>query len=142
MPSALRVSRLGGGWSSIFKVARGEEARSLIAHHVSLLDGRLRSSRQYCGPRLWMPSALRDLAAGRRLVLDLQSCEGRGGEEPNRAPRVPSDGRLRSSRQYCGPKPWMPSALRVSRLGGGWSSIFRVARGEEARSLIAHHVSL
>jgi hypothetical protein len=34
-PSALRVS-----WSSIFKVARGEEARSLIACHVSLLmDG-------------------------------------------------------------------------------------------------------
>ena len=29
------------------------------------------------------------LAAGRKLVLDLQSCEGRGGEEPNRAPRVP-----------------------------------------------------
>jgi hypothetical protein len=28
MPSALRDSRLGGGWSSIFKVARGEEARS------------------------------------------------------------------------------------------------------------------
>jgi hypothetical protein len=26
MLSALRVSRLGGGWSSFFKVAKGEEA--------------------------------------------------------------------------------------------------------------------
>jgi hypothetical protein len=41
------------------------------------------------------------LAAGRGLVLALQSHEGRGGEEPNRAPRVPLDGRPRSSRQYC-----------------------------------------
>jgi hypothetical protein len=35
------------------------------------------------------------------LVLMLQSRDGRKGEEPNRAPRVPLDGRLRSSRQYC-----------------------------------------
>jgi hypothetical protein len=36
MPSALRFSWLGGGWSSIFKAVRGEEARSLITHHMFL----------------------------------------------------------------------------------------------------------
>jgi hypothetical protein len=35
-------------------------------------------------------------------------------------------------REDCGPESWMPSALRVSRLGGGWSSFFKVTKGEEA----------
>jgi hypothetical protein len=48
----------------------------------------------------------------------LQSYDRRNDEEPNHAPRVPLDGRLRSSRQYCGPGPWTHSTLRVSRLGG------------------------
>jgi hypothetical protein len=41
-PRFLGTSRLAAGrsWSLIFKVARGEEVRSLIAHHVSLwMDG-------------------------------------------------------------------------------------------------------
>jgi hypothetical protein len=37
----------------------------------------------------------------------------------------------RSSRQYCGPKSWTPSALRVSWMGGA-DPFFKVAMGEEA----------
>jgi hypothetical protein len=110
----------------------GEAPRWLYSLPGVPSDGRLRSSRQDCGPESRMPFGTSRLAAGRRLVLDLQSCEGRGGEEPNRAPRVPSDGRLRSSRQDCGPESRMLSALRVSRLGGGWSSLFKV-RGARRR---------
>jgi hypothetical protein len=36
------------------------EAPSSTRCQVSLLDGRLRSPRRYCGPRLWTPSAPRD----------------------------------------------------------------------------------
>jgi hypothetical protein len=35
----------------------------------------------------------------------LQSRDGRKGEEPNRAPRVPLDGRLRLLRDTVGPGP-------------------------------------
>jgi hypothetical protein len=85
--STLRDSRLGGVNPSIFKVTRGEEARSLIARHVSAPDGRLRSSRLTVGPG---PRRSRHFATRglEELSFDLQCYEGRGGEEPNRAPRV------------------------------------------------------
>jgi hypothetical protein len=81
------------------------------------------------------------LAAGRGWSFDLKSCEGRGGEEPNRAPRV----RFRWTAEIFSAILWAQAldALGTSRLaaGRGWSSILKVARGEVARSLIAHHVS-
>jgi hypothetical protein len=60
------ASRLAAGrsLSLIFKIVRGEEARSPITRQVSALDGRLRFPRRYCGPRLWTPSAPRDSRLG------------------------------------------------------------------------------
>jgi hypothetical protein len=46
-PSALRDSRLGGVNPSASKLRGARRRWSLITHHVSLFDGRLRSSRPY-----------------------------------------------------------------------------------------------
>jgi hypothetical protein len=54
---------------------------------------------------------------GRRLLLMLQSYEGRGSEEPQSRTRCPSsDGRLRSPRRCCGPRPECPWHLATR----GW----------------------
>jgi hypothetical protein len=116
MSLAPRDSRLGRGWSSIFRVARGEEARSLIAHHVSLwMDGS-----DHLGKTVGLsPGCPRHFATRgwKRLVLDHKSCEGRGSEEPQSHTTCPSsDGRLRSPRRCCGPRPECPRHLATH----GW----------------------
>jgi hypothetical protein len=104
MLSALRVSRLGGASPSCLKLRGARKARSPIARQVSASDGRLRSSRRCCGPRLWTPSTLRDSRleeAGPR-SLELRGARKRGA--PIARQVSASDGRLRSSRQSCGPR--------------------------------------
>jgi hypothetical protein len=97
----LGTSRLaaGRGWSSILKVTRGEEARSLIAHHVSLwMDGSDHLGKTV-GPS---PGCPRHFATrGWSSILKVT----RGEEARSLIAHHVSlfDGRPRSSRWYCGP---------------------------------------
>ena len=53
MLSTLRVSQLGGGWSSFFKVAKGEEAMGPNrAPRVPLRYDDLELARHCCGPQV------------------------------------------------------------------------------------------
>jgi hypothetical protein len=66
------------------------------------------------GPRFSRPLAPRKIT---ELLFACWSRDGRSAEMALLAARCPLlDGRLRSSRQDCGPKSGMPSALRVSRI--------------------------
>jgi hypothetical protein len=92
---ALDTSRLAArrGWSSIFRVARGKEARSLIAHQVSTIDGWLRSPRQELWARGLDALDTSRLVAGRGWSLIIAS---------NHAPRVP----LRWTAEIFSVVPW------------------------------------
>jgi alkylated DNA nucleotide flippase Atl1 len=51
--SALRISQLGGGWSSLSKVAKGEEAMEPNrAPRVPLRSDGLELARHRCGPQV------------------------------------------------------------------------------------------
>jgi hypothetical protein len=82
--------------------------------------------------RHWAPSTLRVSGIPAAEEKCFKFTMGEAATEPDRMPRAPPDGWPGSFWQYCGPGSWTPSALRISRLGGGWSSFFKVMMREEA----------
>jgi hypothetical protein len=105
-------------------------------------DGRLRSSRQYCGPESWMPSALRvsRLGGASPRSSKLRGARRRGAQSRTTCPSQMDGSDLLGN--TVGPSPGCPRHFASRSWEEAGPSIFKVAMGEEARSLIAHHVSL
>jgi hypothetical protein len=84
--------------------SRWEKRRGgLITRQVSPVDGRLRSSQQYCGSGSWTPSALCVSRQGGGCLSCFKATIGETTTWLGRAPCVPLNGRLRSPSRYCGP---------------------------------------